>query len=159
MGRDLISTRFIHGLLLVAGVTSLASRVSAVGTGGVDRAAFNTLPDAGRVDVVLAALDARERALANYSCKVKQRTETIDGGGKSIGAYVTDYEFRRRDDRSWLHTTDHDFKDSPVVISESVDAWDGAVGKLVVYPPSVGTRYAQCGISATEGARFRQCSY
>ena len=123
---------------------------------GMDWTIFDALSDQDKSKFILAALDNRDRALANVRYTVHETSVNV---GKNDGQrrFMTkaDYEVRRLGDQYWMHLKTHEYFDEDGRIElEATLNWDGKKGKRLV-PPEFSRANVPSGlITSTEDDNF-----
>jgi hypothetical protein len=90
------------------------------------------MPEAAKLDLILAMLDARDSSLRNMAFKDVETHKRIDQKTKElwVGATTYAHEIRRHDGRVWMHgtITDHEGGRSRASLEFNVN-WDGKVSR------------------------------
>lgn len=121
----------------------ILSSVEVIGdesSSGFDFSAFRALPVAERINVILTVLDARDAALQNIEYTV---LETYVNVNKKDGTrrymYKSLNQLRRRDQKLWLHVQEFEsHKPDGKLHEDSVQNWDGKIGRRLTLPPYTG---------------------
>ena len=103
---------------------------------------LSSLPEAGRLGFIVAALDARDRALSNCRFTVRESGVTVKRATEQRKVrLLNEFQYRRHDGIEWVHAVEY-APTPPRGISRISDIrWDGTVSTGIGYPPYVGKHH------------------
>ena len=109
-----------------------------------DREPFDGASPEQRIALVLSALDARDRELANFRYALRETCTNINVKNGSRRFMVqSEYEMRRLAPTLWMHVVTHKFgekdKDDEIE-TDRIVSWDGKTGIQFGTPQNVGQR-------------------
>jgi hypothetical protein len=117
---------------------------------------FEAAPPDGQMRWVLAALEARDRALGNFQYQLHETCTNIDlKTGARRFMVKSDYEMRRLDSRLWMHLASYEFfKENGEIDSEGTVSWDGKVAVNLVTPETARRPNPTASVRSEENNNF-----
>jgi len=117
---------------------------------------FDAATPEGQVRWVVAALEARDRALGNLRYQLHETCTNIDlKSGARRFMVKSDYDMRRLDSRLWMHLATYEFfKENGEIDSEGTVSWDGKVAVNLVTPETARRPNPTASVRAEENNNF-----
>jgi hypothetical protein len=146
----------VSWLVALTAILHVSCAMAASPEDAFNLAAFRALPSEQKPDFVLAMLDARDSELQNMECKVSEAHVNVaksSGTRHAMNGYA--YELRRNGSTLWMHVRMlRPSASDGEVRQDSIQNWNGQVGRRLGFPPSNGRTNPDGQIQSEESQCF-----